>query len=168
MVLCAAPEYLRRHGTPEEPAELASHEVLRYRYLWSGDDWTFTDESGRKLTVRVRPEVHATNGDLLRRLAAAGGGIILQPAFIVEEDLRHGSLIRLLENLQPPAFNLYAVYLSHQHLPARVRAFIDFLLEHFGPRISGNSSDTGEPPEQSRPATTTAPRARRPLTTPRR
>jgi DNA-binding transcriptional LysR family regulator len=168
MVLCAAPEYLQRHGTPREPTELSSHEVLSYRYLWSGDDWTFTDEAGRKITVRVRPEVHATNGDLLRRLAVAGGGIILQPAFIVEDDLRHGRLIRLLENLQAPAFNLYAVYLSHQHLPARVRAFIDFLLEHFGPRSSGNSSDSGEPPGQLRPATTVAPRARRPLTTPRR
>ena len=167
MVLCAAPEYLRRHGRPKEPAELASHEVLSYRYLWSGDEWTFMDESGHNITVRVRPEVHATNGDLLRRLAVAGGGVILQPAFIVEEDLRHGRLIRLLENLQAPAFNLYAVYLSHQHLPARVRAFIDFLLEHFGPRSSGHSSDTREPPGQSRPATTIAPRARRPLPNPR-
>ena len=155
MVLCAAPEYLRRRGTPIRPAELANHEVLSYKYLWSGDDWAFTDDSGRKHTVRVRPAVHATNGDLLRRLAVAGGGVILQPAFIVEDDLRAGRLSRVLQDLHAPAFKLYAVYLSHQHLPARVRTFIDFLVERFGcdrPVVLGDPGGTDAQAGPSAPA----------------
>ena len=163
MVLCASPEYLQRHGTPKRPADLADHEVLSYKYLWSGDEWAFTEEHGRKLTVRVRPAVHATNGDLLRRLAVASGGIILQPAFIVEEDLRHGRLLRLLQDLQAPAFDLYAVYLSHQHLPARVRAFIDFLLERFGSSHPESISAPGGPHRQTpTPAAAATRRARGP------
>ncbi len=160
MVLCAAPEYLRRRGTPSRPADLANHEVLSYKYLWSGDEWAFTEETGRTLTVRVRPAVHATNGDLLRRLAVAGGGIILQPAFIVEEDLRRGRLLRVLQDVQAPAFNLYAVYLSHQHLAARVRAFIAFLLERFGSDRAEGPQDPGGPHGPPRPGPAAANRAR--------
>lgn len=168
MVLCAAPDYLRRRSAPKEPADLASHEVLSYKYLWSGDDWAFTDATGDTVTVRVHPAVHATNGDLLRRLAVAGGGIILQPEFIVAEDLRHGRLLRLLEDLQAPAFSLYAVYLSHQHLPARVRAFIDFLLERFGSGGSGRLSGPSDPRGSSPSASKSRHRVHRPFDTPRR
>ena len=131
MTVCAAPQYLRRRGTPRSPIDLGRHEVLSYKYLWSGDAWSFTDADGRSATVRVRPAVHATNGDLLRQLAVAGSGIILQPTFLVEAALRCGTLVRILEDYHVPQFTLYAVYLSHQHLPARVRVFIDYLLERF-------------------------------------
>jgi len=132
MVVCAAPKYLKRRGTPLVPGDLERHEVLSYKYLWCGDDWAFTDASDEVSRVRVRPTVHATNGDLLRRLAVADGGIILQPDFLVEEELRRGRLVRILEGYRATEFNLYAVYLSHQHLPTRVRVFIDYLVERFG------------------------------------
>ena len=132
MTVCAAPGYLRRHGTPRTPADLERHEVLSYKYLWSGDAWSFTDIHGRSDTVRVRPAVHATNGDLLRQLAVADGGIILQPTFLVEAELRRGTLVPILQDYHAPQFTLYAAYLSHQHLPARVRVFIDYLVERFG------------------------------------
>ena len=132
MTVCASPGYLRRHGTPRSPADLERHEVLSYKYLWSGDEWSFTDALGRRCPVRVRPAVHATNGDLLRHLAVADGGIILQPTFLVEAELRRGTLVPLLEDYHAPQFTLYAAYLSHQHLPARVRVFIDYLVERFG------------------------------------
>lgn len=106
--------------------------MLSYKYLWSGDEWSFTDTLGRRCPVRVHPAVHATNGDRLRHLAVADGGVILQPTFLVDAELRRGALVRILEDYHAPQFTLYAVYLSHQHLRARVRVFIDYLVEHFG------------------------------------
>ena len=132
MVLCASPIYLKKRGTPKHPAELADHETLSYTYLSAGDSWRFVREGGASATVRVRPSVHATNGELLRELALAGGGIILQPTFIVGRDLMRGSLIALLPEWRYLDFSLYAVYLSQRQLATKVRVFIDYLLESIG------------------------------------
>ncbi len=134
MVVCASPLYLKRHGTPRTPDELAGHQTLSFSYLWSGDDWTFADAEGRVTTVRVNPDVHATNGDVLREMAVAGEGIVLQPNFVVGNDLASGALVPLLPGWRTMEFSLYAVYLSRQNLPLKVRVFVDFLLEAIGPR----------------------------------
>ncbi len=89
-------------------------------------------KGGASATVRVRPSVHATNGELLRELALAGGGIILQPTFIVGRDLMRGSLIALLPEWKLLDYSLYAVYLSQRQLATKVRVFIDYLLESIG------------------------------------
>lgn len=132
MVVCAAPSYLARRGTPRQPADLATHDTLGFRYLASGDEWRFTDPSGKAIAVRVDPVVHATNGDLLRDLAVAGEGVVMQPSFIVCPALEQGSLVPLLEGFPTIDYGLYAVYLSRRHLPAKVRAFIDHLVESVG------------------------------------
>ena len=132
MVVCAAPGYLNRRGTPCEPAELAQHETLSFSYLWAGDDWPFTDGNGKVTRVRVHPAVHATSGDLLRELAVAGGGIIMQPTFLVAKELRRGTLVPILADYKTLGLNLYAVYLSHRHLPSKVRVFIDYLVQAIG------------------------------------
>ena len=134
-VVCAAPAYLRRRGLPREPAELAEHETLSFSYLWAGDEWPFQGPDGRSQTVRVHPAVHSSNGDLLRELAVAGGGVILQPRFIVEQALRAGTLVPILEAYSSLDLHLYAVYLSRSHLPSKVRVFIDFLLETLGTAV---------------------------------
>ena len=129
VVVCAAPAYRRQRGVPREPAELAGHETLSFSYLWAGDEWPFTSPDGRRETVRVLPAVHSSSGDLLRELAIAGGGIILQPRFIVEQALRAGTLVPILESYASLDLHLYAVYLSAKYLPSKVRVFIDFLVE---------------------------------------
>lgn len=132
MVVCAAPMYLKRHGVPRTPAELAQHETLSFSYLWVGDDWPFTDAQGNLTRVRVQPAVHATNGDLLRELAVAGGGIILQPSFIVGAELTRGTLVPLLTDYRTLELSLFAVYLSRRQLSSKVRVFIDYLVEAIG------------------------------------
>ncbi len=129
VVVCAAPAYLQRRGLPREPGELADHETLSFSYLWAGDEWPFTGPDQRSEAVRVHPVVHSSNGDLLRELAIAGGGVILQPRFIVEQALRSGELVPILESYATFDLSLYAVYLSRQYLPSKVRVFIDFLVE---------------------------------------
>ena len=79
--------------------------------------------------MRVQSRIHASNGDLLTRLGVAGGGIIIQPAFIVAEHIANGSLVPLLPDWHLGEYHLYAVYLSRKHLSAKVRALIDFLAE---------------------------------------
>lgn len=132
MIVCASPDYLARRGTPQQPSDLGGHETFSYSYLSLGDSWMFSDVEGRETQVRIHPVVHATNGDLLRALALAGGGVIVQPDFIVGDDIASGRLVPLLESWHMSAFNLYAVYLSRRHLSPKVRVFIDYLVETLG------------------------------------
>jgi len=127
MIACAAPGYLEARGRPSAPTDLAGHDTLAYSYLSSGDSWTFTDTSGASATVRLQPKVHATNGDVLSALAVAGFGIIVQPAFIVENEIAAGRLQPILRDWRMDGFSLYAIYLSRAFLSAKVRLFIDHL-----------------------------------------
>ena len=129
MIMCASPHYLVRHGIPHEPDDLKHHETLNYSYLSSGDSWTLTNADGRESVVRIKPRVHATNGDILRELAIAGHGIIMQPDFIVGTALEKGSLKTILNDWTIDGYHLYAIYLSRKFLSAKVRAFIDYLAE---------------------------------------
>lgn len=132
IVVCAAPAYLAQRGFPQTPEDLAGHDTLAYSLLATGDSWTFRDSSGTEQTVRIEPKVHANNGDLLRELARAGGGIISQPDFIVADDLASGALVPLLEGWQRDESHVYAVYLSRKFLSPKVRVFIDYLVETLG------------------------------------
>ncbi len=108
------------------------HETLSFSYLWAGDDWPFTDAQGNVTRVHVHPGVHATNGDLLRELAGAGGGIILQPTFIVAHELARGTLVPLLTDYRTLEFSLFALYPSRRQLSSKVRVFIDYLVDTIG------------------------------------
>jgi len=129
MIVCASPAYLKQHGTPKTPEDLSDHEILNYSYLATGDNWSFTHKNGDEMTIRVHPQVHATNGDILKLLALTNGGVICQPNFILEKELENGSLIHLLKDWSMDPFSLYALYLSRKHLSAKVRAFIDYMVE---------------------------------------
>ncbi len=132
MVVCASPVYLKRRGVPTHPGQLAEHETFSFSYLDSGDEWSFLDAQGKLSRVRVQPCVRATNGDLLSELAAAGGGIVMQPSFIVGTHLARGTLVPILTDYRAPVHWLFAAYLNRRHLPIKVRAFIDYLVETVG------------------------------------
>ena len=129
MIICAAPSYLEKRGVPHVPDDLHQCETLNYSYLSSGDNWTLTHADGRQSVVRIKPRVHATNGDILRELAIAGHGIIMQPDFIVGAALETGALKTILNEWSIDGYHLYAIYLSRKFLSAKVRAFIDYLAD---------------------------------------
>jgi DNA-binding transcriptional LysR family regulator len=131
VVPCASPDYLARHGTPQVPEDLARHNCFTYEYVTPRNVWTFRDADGRERPVRVGGNLHSNNGDLLAEAAARGVGIVLEPAFIVGPEVRAGRLVPLLQDFAPAPLPIYAVYSSRKHLSAKVRLFIDFLLEHF-------------------------------------
>ena len=132
LLLCASPAYLKKQGVPKHPRDLAGHETFSYSYLADGDGWVFSRRGGESVTVRIEPSVYSTNGELLRELAVAGGGIILQPTFIVGRELMQGTLVPVLEEWHTTERSLYAVYLTHRQLPPKVRVFIDYLVERIG------------------------------------
>jgi len=128
-VVCASPEYLRAHGTPATPAELARHACIVYEYV--GSDWTLLDADGRPQSVRVRAAMQTNNGDTAAAAARAGLGIVWQPTFLVGPDLRAGRLVPLLPDWRVPDIDILAVYPSRRQLSAKVRAVIDFLADEF-------------------------------------
>ena len=126
IVTCAAPAYLERRGLPTTPAELAGHECLIYSDNDPPDEWTFHHE-GKRIVQRVRGSVKANNGELLRKLAVAGEGIIFQPFFIVGDELASGELIPILKDYEPLPRHAFAVYPSRRFIPAKVQALTDII-----------------------------------------
>ena len=131
-VLCASRDYLQRSGMPRHPEDLAAHNCLLYTYTTALAEWRFTDGAGKHRFAKVAGNLHANNGNLLREAALLGAGIILQPDFLVADDIRAGRLVKLLPDYPGASFPISAVFASRKHLSAKVRSFVDFLAERFG------------------------------------
>jgi DNA-binding transcriptional LysR family regulator len=131
-VVCAAPSYLAERGRPVAPEELAAHACLGYSYAPDGDLWEFVGPDGAR-RVRVSGPLRANNGEALAAAAAAGMGIVLSPSFIVSAHLRAGRLVPILEDYTIAERGIFAVWPAGRHLSAKVRSFVDFLVERFGP-----------------------------------
>lgn len=127
--VCAAPAYTDAYGYPEQPADLATHRIVAYSLLSTGDTWTLNRQGDvrDKEMVDVEPIMRSNNGDTCTQAAIAGLGIVLQPDFMVQPYLDRGELLELLPAWQADEFGIYAVYPSRRHLPAKVRLMIDFL-----------------------------------------
>ena len=135
MIACASPAYLRQSGAPKTPADLVRHNCLTYAYAGAQNEWRFT-RGKREQTVKVGGTLHANNGDILSRAAADGLGVTVQPTFLIDGLFREKKLMRVLEGWEADSLTIFAVYPSRQFLPAKVRSFIDFMLEHFGDKPS--------------------------------
>jgi DNA-binding transcriptional LysR family regulator len=130
MVLCASPGYLLEHGTPLHPQDLALHRTVAYTYWSTGDEWEFTGPEG-PVRVTINGRIHTNNGDTCRLAALEHQGIILQPTFLIGEDLRAGRLVELMPHYRSVELGVAAVYPTRKFLPLKVRRLIDFLAEEF-------------------------------------
>ncbi|TBV14356.1 LysR family transcriptional regulator [Stutzerimonas kirkiae] len=126
-VLCAAPSYLKRHGMPRHPSDLASHRCLHIGHQPQAD-WHFEGE--QPVTVRITAMLAANDGDVVHRWALGGHGIALKSIWDITDDLANGHLVRVLPEYPSPATPLHAMYPHNRQLAPRVRVFIDYLLEH--------------------------------------
>jgi DNA-binding transcriptional LysR family regulator len=130
-VLCAAPAYLQRHGTPGAVADLEKHECLILVGSHGREDvWRLTDGAGQERAARVRGRFESNLGEALRDAALAGLGISLHSTWHIDEDLRVGRLIRVLPE-HSLSNAIHAVMPQRRLVPPRVRAFVDFLAEKF-------------------------------------
>lgn len=130
MVLCASPDYLKARGVPQHPAELTAHAVISYSYWSTKDEWHFDGPKG-PVSVKTQPCMHTNSGDTCRAAALAHQGVILQPTFLVGEDLAAGTLIELMPAFRSIELGIYAIYPTRKHVAPKVRALIDFLAAHF-------------------------------------
>ena len=132
VVACASPGYLKKHGAPKSPEELAGHNCLAYAYSSLQNEWHFR-RKGVVRKVRVSGNLRGNNGDILSTAAIEGLGVILHPTFLVYEALRERKLVRILPDWEIDDLTVFAVYPNRKFLPPKVRSFIDFLAARFGP-----------------------------------
>ncbi|WP_029353822.1 LysR family transcriptional regulator [Bosea sp. 117] len=128
-VIVASPDYLRRHGAPATPRDLADHNCLRFNFRRSLDEWPFRDPaSGEPYGVSVTGNAYGNNGVILRQFALDGLGLARLGSFHVAADIAAGRLVPVLEGFNAGDIEMvHAVYVGHEHLAVRIRAFIDFL-----------------------------------------
>ena len=130
LVLCASPAYLAAHGTPQHPSELAQHSIISYSYGSTKDEWRFDGAAG-EVRVRTQPRLHTNNGDTCRSAALAHQGIILQPTFLIGEDVKRGDLLEIAPQYRAMELGIYAVYPSRTHLSPKVRSMVEYLAAAF-------------------------------------
>jgi DNA-binding transcriptional LysR family regulator len=131
-VACASPDYLARQGEPETPEDLASHDCLIYSYLSTANVWRFTAPGGREIPVAVTGSYRINNGIVLAEAAVAGHGILMAPTFYLGHLLREKKLRQILTRYGLPELGIYAVYPQRDHIPPKVRVFVDFFAKRFG------------------------------------
>jgi DNA-binding transcriptional LysR family regulator len=131
-VVCASPDYLKRHTAPRIPEDLQRHNCLTTTELHM--NWEFKGPDGKRGAVRVSGHYACDNWEVLRDWALAGMGVALKSTWDVRKQLENGSLIWLLPGYDfGPDVAIYAVYPHRRYLPAKTRVFIDYLAESFGP-----------------------------------
>lgn len=133
-VVCASPAYLAARGAPQTPEDLKTHECLSNSNLPASREWRFTAPDGSSWPITVNGRLSANNGDALRVCALSGLGLANLPTFIVGADLQSGALATVLDKFISQDMTINAVYPHSRHLSPTVRAFVDFLVDRFGPR----------------------------------
>ncbi|WP_044872763.1 LysR family transcriptional regulator [Pseudomonas sp. LFM046] len=124
--ICASPGYLDAHGTPQGPDDLREHQCLGYKNRANSSQWQFLVGQEWR-SIAVRPRLIANNGEVLVQAALDGLGLVSLPRFLLEESLASGQLVEVLPGFPLPSSQIYAVCPPGRRLPAKVRAFIDFL-----------------------------------------
>ena len=135
--LCVAtPAYLKRHGTPQQPSDLARFDCLALSSDASQTrGWAFRVPKGDSMElVYLKPggPLDCSDGQVLHDWCLAGYGIAWRSTWEVEAEIAEGKLVALLEDFAAPANGIYALFPHAKHLPLRVRLWIDFLKHHYG------------------------------------
>lgn len=137
-VLVAAPAYLKRHGTPKTPDDLAQHRCLVYGHTTTLQRWELTQD-GQPIHVPVNSVLCSNNGDVLKAAAIRGQGITTLPTFLVGPEIKAKHLKIVLPDYPPTDLGIYALYAPNRYLAAKTRLLIDFLVSRFGDKPTWDS-----------------------------
>jgi DNA-binding transcriptional LysR family regulator len=129
-ILVAAPRYFEQHGRPANLDDLQRHKLLIYVHANNPHELRFTRD-GQTTTVAAHGLLESNDGQILRAAALDGMGILVQPTYIVYDDVVAGRLVPVLDEWDLPRLIINLAYPSRKHLSAKVRTFIDFIVEHF-------------------------------------
>jgi len=133
-LLCAAPSFIDRHGPLERPDDLARLPCLAFTGLASHPNWTFSNARGERVTIRAEGPLVSDDAEALGYAAVQGLGIMLTTDWLVGRDLAAGTLVPVLEEWMPADEGaIYAVVPSSRLMPAKTRAFIDWISQRFSP-----------------------------------
>lgn len=132
-VLAASPQYLQQHGTPRTPDELAKHRLLIYNLANQPHQLRFT-RNGAVTSVPVQGLLEANDGQVLRAAALKHLGVLVQPMYILYDDVVAGRLVPVLQDWELPRLTINIAYPTRRHLPAKVRCFVDYVVENFAER----------------------------------
>jgi DNA-binding transcriptional LysR family regulator len=131
-VVCGTPAYFEKHGVPRVPQDLTRHNCIVYTHATPDSFWRFRSPEG-EIAVPVTGNLRLNDDEVIWQAVLGGVGVSLLPTFTVGRDLQAGRLQAVLADYTPADRHLYALYLPNRHLSAKVRAFIDFLVERFEP-----------------------------------
>ncbi len=129
-ILAASPRYLTQHGRPGTLDELPQHQLLLYTHAHHPNELRFVRD-GQAQVVQVRGLLESNDGQVLRAAALDGLGILVQPTYILYDDIVAGRLVPVLDDWDLPRLTINLAYPSRRHLSAKVRTFIDFIAEYF-------------------------------------
>lgn len=127
-VVCASPAYLREHGKPTQPEQLALHNCLTHSYY--GSVWLLKRDN-EPVNVAVKGNISANDATSLVQATLAGAGVTLLPTFLAAPFIRSGQLQALLPEYHPQEFGVFGVYASRKHMPATLRTMLDFLAARY-------------------------------------
>jgi DNA-binding transcriptional LysR family regulator len=123
---CASPEYLAKHAQVERPEDLKQHNILQFGHAHRFS-WQFSP-AAKSGSVKLSSVLNSDSGDFLISAAKRGHGIVRMPDFLAKPAIASGELTQILSQFAPVPLGVYIVYPASHHLPARVRALIDYLI----------------------------------------
>ena len=127
-VVCASPAYLKKNGIPRRPADLARHSVVAASPVSASVDWKFFG-AGKSVTAKVRPRLTVTNNESAIVAALQGFGITRLLSYQVAPHVASGELRIVLSKYEPPRLPIHVLHLEGRQASAKVRTFVDFLVE---------------------------------------
>jgi DNA-binding transcriptional LysR family regulator len=136
-IVVASSGYLKQRGEPDTPAAIAAHQTIQFGALSTAPDWRFV-EDGREIRVTCTPRFTTNSADAAIQYAEQGGGLTRLLAYQAADAIKGGRLQIVLAQFEPPALPIHIVYPTSRLLSAKVRSFIDLVVElsdwHFGGR----------------------------------
>ncbi|SDN04972.1 LysR substrate binding domain-containing protein [Ensifer sp. YR511] len=131
-VVVASPAYLNSKGVPKTPQDLVNHNCFSFNFRRNLNEWPFRDPGSAEIhRLPISGNTAVNSGMIIRRLCLAGTGLGRVGQFHVQPDIDAGRLVPVLEEYNPGDIEtIHAVFAGHEHLAARIRAFIDFLVQH--------------------------------------
>lgn len=133
-IICASPAYLVRHSPPTTPQDLEAHDAVVLRENdEDGRSWKFQANDGGVTAVRINPRMSSNDGDVVRRWALAGRGIMVRSEWDVAEELQTGKLVRLLAGYRLPSADIVALTTARMGRAARITTFLSELRASLDP-----------------------------------
>ncbi|UQA57747.1 LysR family transcriptional regulator [Polyangium aurulentum] len=145
LVVCAAPDYLARRGTPRTPEDLAGHDCLASTLVARMREWHFAGPDG-EVTASVTGSFRTNHGGAMRAAVLAGVGLAVLPTFFIEDELASGAVVTVLDEYRLPAIDIFAVHPPGPHVPPKVRAFVEFLSS----QLRDGTREDKPPPKRAR------------------